>query len=220
MSQRRFDVAGQRLIMRSDRTLHWPRAGILLLADPHFGKGSVFRRQGLGIPAGATRDDLDRLSRALAETGSQRLVILGDFLHAPPAGDEAWLDTFAAWRRRHAALDILVTRGNHDRLASVPDDWALDWRRGTVFEPPFAFRHEPGPVAGAYALAGHWHPVVHLRQGSERLRAPVFWFGAECGVLPAFGRFTGGQPVKPRLGNQLFAVGPETIMHIGIGQRA
>lgn len=218
-ASRDFDVAGQRLTLRADRTLHWARGDTLLLADPHFGKGGVFRRQGLGVPAGTTRHDLDRLSRAVAETGCGRLVILGDFLHAPPAGDEPWLETFADWRRRHAALSVAVTRGNHDRAASLPRDWDLAWLDAPLFDPPFVFRHEPEPAEGGYVLAGHLHPVVHLRGGGERLRPPVFWFTAEFAVLPAFGGFTGGQPVRPRIGHRVYAVGPDDVTEVSLTRK-
>lgn len=73
--------------MRPDHTLYWPAADTLILADPHFGKAGVFRRQSLAVPAGTTRDDLARLTDAIEQTGCRRLLILGDFLHAPPAGD-------------------------------------------------------------------------------------------------------------------------------------
>ena len=45
--------------------------------------------------------------------------------------------------------------------------------------------HYPKPIAGAYVLAGHWHPCVSVRgRAFERLRLPCFWFGDDTGALP------------------------------------
>ena len=98
------------------------RAGsaTLFVADTHFGKAGVFRRHGMGLPQGTTDADLARLGTAIAATEASRVVVLGDFVHAPPAADEPWLARFAAWRAGHAGVDFRVLRGNHDRMDAVP----------------------------------------------------------------------------------------------------
>jgi len=37
--------------LRPDRTLYWPGAQTLVLADPHFGKAQFFRDAGVPVPA-------------------------------------------------------------------------------------------------------------------------------------------------------------------------
>jgi metallophosphoesterase superfamily enzyme len=47
-------------------------------------------------------------------------------------------------------------------------------------------------IDGAYVLAGHEHPVYVIASRADSVRVPCFRFAARCGVLPAFGAFTGG----------------------------
>ncbi|HRM55421.1 MAG TPA: DEAD/DEAH box helicase, partial [Ottowia sp.] len=80
-----IDTQGQRLWLLPDRTLWWPAARTLFVADAHFGKGATFRARGLPVPGGTTADNLARLGHALAERDVEHLVFLGDLLHAREA---------------------------------------------------------------------------------------------------------------------------------------
>ena len=144
------------------------------------------------------------------------LVFLGDLLHAArgrgPTLDRAVGVAFDGWRARSPGLAVHLIRGNHDRAAGDPPPaWGLavhnePWRRG-----PWALCHEPQPVDGAYALAGHWHPCVRLGgPAKDRLRLPCFWLGdpvaRPVGVLPAFGHFTGMHPIERRPADRVWVV--------------
>ena len=212
-----LELAGERLLLRADHSVFWPAADTLLVADTHFGKAGVFRRQGLNVPSGTTDADLERLEQAIAETGASRLIVLGDFVHAPPAFDEPWLARFADWRARHAAIEIAVTRGNHDRVTRLPVDLDIDWRPGSRFERPFVLRHEPNRDTRGPVLAGHLHPVVRLRAGSESLRAPVFWRHEHGLMLPAFCSFAGGGRIEPGPGDRVFVVAEGEVIEARIG---
>ena len=207
-----IELAGEILELRADHSVYWPAARTLFVADTHFGKAGVFRRQGLGVPRGTTDTDLERLGAALNETGAERLIILGDFVHAPPAADAPWLARFAAWRERFAGVEMIVTRGNHDRADRLPIDCDIDWHAGSLFEAPFVLRHEPEADPRGPVLAGHIHPVVRLGDGSESLRAPVFWRHADGLMLPAFCSFAGGGRVSPREGDRVFVVGEGEVV--------
>lgn len=162
-------LAGERVELLAERALHWPRARTLFVADVHLGKTAAFRAGGVPLPGGTTAADLARLSAVLAATCAERLVVLGDLLHAA-AGRTPELDrAFAAWRERHRTLAMTLVRGNHDTKAGDPPP---AWRIEVVGEghplTPFRLCHEPPPNAGrngslfGYALAGHVHPGVHL----------------------------------------------------------
>ena len=207
-----LELAGERLLLRADHSVYWPAARTLLVADTHFGKAGVFRQQGLGVPRGTTDADLNRLGAALTETGAARLIVLGDFVHAPPSADAPWLARFAAWRERFAAVEMIVTRGNHDRADRLPIDCDIGWHAGSLLEAPFVLRHEPAADARGPVLAGHVHPVVRLGDGSERLRVPVFWRHADGLMLPAFCSFAGGGRVSPCAGDRVFVVGEGEVV--------
>ncbi len=210
-------VAGERVQLLPDRALFWPRTETLIVADVHLGKAAAFRRKGVAVPSGGTRDDLDRLECLIEQTRARRLLVLGDLFHTRVSPEEPTIDAFDLFREHLPELCFQVIRGNHDRaIERLPAEWRIEWTTGSLFEPPFVFAHEPAPDARGYVLAGHIHPVVRLRARADSLRLPVFWFGAESdvGVLPSFGAFTGGYRVSPGAADQVVAVTPHGLVFL------
>jgi uncharacterized protein len=206
-------VRGEDLLLLAERALYWRRTRTLLIADPHFGKAATFRTAGVPVPAGTTDGTLARIDATLARTGAARLVFLGDFLHARQGRSPATVAALGAWRERHAGLDVVLVRGNHDRRAGDPPaELRIRCVDAPLVEPPLGFVHHPGPVPGAYALAGHLHPgATMIGRGRQRLRLPCFWFGAQWAVLPAFGEFTGLATIDARPGDQVFIVAGDAV---------
>ncbi len=209
-----IEVAGQRLALLVQRAVLLVDERCLLVADAHIGKAASFRRQGVPVPEGTTAQTLQRLSEAIAVSGARRVVFLGDLLHSAHAHAPATLLALAQWRKQHAALELLLVRGNHDDNAGDPPAalgiQAVDepLRLGTL-----ALCHHPRPRDGAYVLAGHLHPCVVLGgRAHERLRLPCFHFGEAVGVLPAFGAFTGMHALRPRPGERVFVVGDGAVL--------
>jgi DNA ligase-associated metallophosphoesterase len=219
----RIDLCGEAVLLLPERALLWEGAATLILADAHLGKAAAFRAAALPLPGGTTSETLGRLSMALEYTEA-RLVLLGDFFHARSGRAARTLGAISAWRERHAALEVLLVRGNHDRGAGdPPPEWRFQCVEEPFSDPPFAFRHFPPEEPGSpeslggegYVLAGHVHPVVALEGGgrwSETL--PCFLFGETGGILPAFGAFTGGGRVRPRPGDRVFAVAGDAVVGI------
>lgn len=202
-------IAGSEAWLLADKALYWPAGEALLIADIHFGKAAAYRALGQPVPRGTTTSNLQRLDALLAQYRCRQLIFLGDFLHARQSHAPATLAALHAWRERHAGLDILLIRGNHDRSAGDPPP-TLGIR--VVAEPcllgPFALQHEPTPHPSHHVLAGHVHPVCMLRgRGRQRLRLPCFSLEERSTLLPAFGAFTGGMQVSAQPGRRLYAVG-------------
>jgi uncharacterized protein len=208
-----FACAGENLLLHPQRAIVWPSQRTLFIADLHLGKAEIFRRSGIPIPDGHTHADLRRLDALIAGHALQRIVLLGDFLHAASPGRSTHADAFTAWRRSHAQLEFVVVAGNHDRnavgreLADVVDWQPTQWRIG-----PFVCRHHPGHSADGYVLAGHIHPAMTL-YGShrERTRIPVCWVRKGYAVLPSFGSFTGGGDIDPEPEDRLYAFAAERV---------
>jgi uncharacterized protein len=208
-----IEVAGVRLALLAQRAAYLVDERCLLVADAHIGKAVSFRRLGVPVPSGTTTQTLLALSQAIAATSARRVVFLGDLLHSAHAHAPATLQALAQWRHRHAALELLLVRGNHDSRAGDPP---LALGVQAVDEPlclgALALCHHPQPRAGAYVLAGHLHPCVVLGgRAHQRLRLPCFHFGAQVGVLPAFGAFTGMHAVRPGPGERIYVVGDDTV---------
>lgn len=209
-------IRGEPLRMLAERAIFWPRARTLLVADPHWGKAATFRALGVPVPRGTTAGGLDRLGALLGRTGAERIVFLGDFLHAREGRAPATLGALTDWRARHSQVEMLLVRGNHDRRAGdPPPETGIRCVDPPLAEPPFLLAHHPNPLPGGYVLAGHLHPGVRLAgTGRQRERLPCFWFGAAVGVLPAFGDFTGLADIAPARGDAVWVVAGEELVRV------
>ena len=206
-------LAGAELWLLADKAVYYPEYRALLIADVHFGKAAAYRKLGQPVPHGTTQNNLQRLDELLGRYPCDRLIFLGDFLHAPESRAPATLEALAQWRSRHPALEITLIRGNHDKRAGDPPS-ALGIE--TVPEPlllgPFALQHEPDPHATHHVLAGHVHPVYRLRgRGRQTLRLACFYLRGSMSLLPAFGAFTGGFNIEATQDSKIFVVGDGTI---------
>lgn len=196
-------IAGEPMVLLSERALYWPTRRRLLIADLHLGKGDTFRAAGIAVPSGGTLQDLARLDALIAATGATALWVLGDLLHAPNA-PQRWREAWDAWRARHLSLELVALRGNHDRGLD-PAALGIALAGEHVADGPFLLCHDPDAArAPAYAqlhpLGGHLHPVVRLP--GVRGRLPALWLRADRSVLPAFSAFTGGWLVEPAPGER------------------
>ncbi len=220
-------LAGERVELFADRALYWPRGSTLFVADMHLGKTAAFRAGGVPLPRGTTAADLARLARLVAATGTERLIVLGDFLHAAAGRTPALERTFTAWREQHRALRIALVRGNHDAKAGdPPSGWRIEVLAEPHLQPPFLLCHQPPADANGtsgnlfgYALAGHVHPGVQVAgAGLQSERLPCFVLGKSRAILPAFGRFTGLATQSWRGSDRVIAIAGErlfTLPHHG-----
>mgnify|MGYP001544457395 FL=1 len=212
--------AGHMLQLLPQRALWWPAEKTLLVADVHLGKGATFRALGQPLPRGGSSRDLQRLSALVAQLQAQRLVVLGDFWHSRQGLTPTLFHALQQWRGRHAQLQVMLVRGNHDRAISRS---GLPARLGIeLIEEPFPLApalyacHAPplqvpglasadgngksnmppasksAVVPEAFYLAGHLHPAVRLAgKDYDSARLPCFVWQAGQLVLPAFGSLTG-----------------------------
>jgi DNA ligase-associated metallophosphoesterase len=188
-----------------------PRA--LLVADVHLGKAASFRRQGVPVPRGTTRGNLERLDELLTALAPvHQLVVLGDLIHSAQGRTPALLQTLRQWRAQHGATVMTLVRGNHDdRAGDPPAELCIEVVDEPCLRWGLALCHDPATPAPAFRLAGHVHPVLWLGQGIDRLRLPCFVETADSLLLPAFGEFTGGWEVAPAPGQRLHALAPDRV---------
>ena len=231
-----LDIAGRTLVLLPERAAFVPEGGWLLVADAHFGKAHAFRRLGVPVPGGTTADNLTTLDRLIRRWPVRAVVFLGDLLHARHGRGEATLAAVAAWREQHAAVRMLLVRGNHDsRAGDPPLPWGIEvvdepWklpggederadeaaRNGADDGADWLLCHHPQAVPGAFTLAGHVHPAVRVGRGADSLRLPAFHLQPHGLTLPAFGAFTGSHVVSARPADRLFAVAGEAVREVPV----
>jgi len=212
----RISLAGDEALLHPSGALLLSAHGTLLVADAHFGKAVSYRKLGVPVPEATTTATLHDLTKAIAETAAREVVFLGDFLHSARSHARETLQALADWRELHGHIGLTLVRGNHDaRAGDPPTSLGIEVVDEPLRQGAFALCHHPRPVAGAYVLAGHWHPCVSVRgRGHDHLRLPCFWFGDDSGqspahavgILPAFGSFTGMHGIERREGDRIYAV--------------
>lgn len=210
-----IELAGTRVCALATRALAWPEGGLLVIADPHFGKAASFRAHGVPVPGGTTGETLANLDAALAASGAARLVIVGDFLHHRSGASARVFAALADWRARHRALAIDLVLGNHDLHAGrPPPELGIDVHEQALDLGPFRFAHAPCSAPGRHVVAGHLHPAHVLSTGNESVRLPCFVAGTERTVLPAFGAFTGSAVMRLEPQDRVYVLAGEGIFAV------
>jgi DNA ligase-associated metallophosphoesterase len=203
-------LQGEQLVLDHRRVLAWPRRAALFIADTHFGKSAVFRREGVALPEGSDDADLETIGEALDDHGARSLYILGDFVHGALPANHRFYQRFNAWHSRRD-VEIHVVVGNHDVHVDRTSLGAIHWHPRLALD-PFELVHDPEESDGGFFLAGHVHPVVRIATRGDALRMPVFWQRADGLVLPSFGAMTGGFRIRPGSAEHVYGAGPGLVV--------
>lgn len=209
-------VNNEQLTLMPERAVFWPARRTLFVADVHVGKAAAFRALSVAVPEGNLADDLARLSGAIERVNAERIVLLGDVLHAKHGRADHVMQQVAAWRATHSRRHILVVRGNHDlRAGDPPDDWHMHCVDAPAMLAPFVLCHEPCESDAGFVLCGHVHPAIRLTgKGGMSMTLPCFAIGARRMMLPAFGSFTGNALVKPAKGECIAVIAEDEVIAI------
>lgn len=198
------------------RAAFLPAASTVLIADVHLGKPAAFRAAGIPVPESVTTTDLARISELLIGTGASRLIVLGDLIHDQTALLDTTADAVRRWREHHAAIEVDLIIGNHDRRARSCEPLGFRVLGNAHDLGPLLLTHEP-PAEGTIrpTLCGHIHPAIALRRHTTGGgKSPCFWFSGRVGILPAFGAFTGGFCPELDADDLVFAAGRDTVLPV------
>lgn len=209
-------LRGTQLVLCSERCVWWEERSVVFICDTHFGKEAAFRAAAIPVPD-QTQAILERLSRVLTVTGAKHLVILGDLLHSRAGRCRQTFGMIAEWRRKHAAVELTLVRGNHDETSGdPPDDWGIRCHAEPLdIWSPIRLSHRPLRSSQHAVLAGHLHPVIRLSgPGRDTLRLPCFHLRDEVLVLPSFSSFVDGAAIRPQPGDQNFAICEDRVIRI------
>jgi DNA ligase-associated metallophosphoesterase len=210
-----ISCAGQSIRLLPQRCAFWEERGALLLSDLHLGKSATFRHHGIALPEGDTAADLARLDSALAETEAESIIIVGDLFHAASSRSATVMALFADWRARHPELLVQLVIGNHDRGALPPHNCDIVLVSVKYDTGELCFIHDPADITDeAFSICGHLHPVITLPGGNGKISAPCFWHAPRKLVLPSFGGFTGGPPLRPQRDSTYYALAEGRVLPV------
>ena len=210
-----LNISGENLLLSAGRALIWPSQELIIIADLHLGKTALFRQHGMPIPSSVQENDLENISKLLAQFPSKKLIVVGDMFHQNYNED---INSFINWRNSFDALEIILVEGNHDKLpAQHYQHLGITTSKPHLDIAPFRFVHKPPvkSVENLITISGHLHPGVRLigkaRQG---MRLPCFTVTESGMVLPAFSLFTGLQISEVVKGCQYYAIAGNKIMKV------
>lgn len=181
--------AGEEMVLTNQRVLYWPRKKTLLLSDIHIGKSAHFRKHGVAIPQTLIEDDLKRLTTLIEHFSTEKVIIVGDIIHA---GANTEVELFTQFAQQFTATKFILIKGNHDKISfekllnmgihEIYDDLFIDG---------ILLTHEPDDTTHA-TISGHVHPGVSITMPTKnQMRFPCFVVTHNQIILPAFSTFTG-----------------------------
>ncbi|NBB86370.1 MAG: ligase-associated DNA damage response endonuclease PdeM [Bacteroidetes bacterium] len=207
------EIAGVTVWLLPERALYIPSQGALCVADVHIGKAAALQAHAVAVPEGASDADLKRLTTLARRLEATRLIVAGDFVHAPESLSDDIRQALKGWSADLSDVQVDIVRGNHDRgsrLAGVVSQARVHPREFRIG--PFSVQHYPEERTDAYIIAGHLHPGLPLTlHGRDRMRLPCFWIQKRQLVLPAFGTFTGLSDVPQTEGRHAL-VTPDQVL--------
>jgi DNA ligase-associated metallophosphoesterase len=211
-----IELLGEEFLIMPQRGLYWIKEKTLIISDPHFGKDSSFRSQGVYVPEDTSVESLDRLDNMIEKLDPFNLLILGDFYHNIDSRSPATDDHLIEWRNNNSQIAIKLVRGNHDLHAGDPPDYLkIESVDAPIRFGKFLFSHNASESKNLYNIHGHLHPAVKLRgKAKQVLRLPCFLFTEDHAVIPAFGSFTGNHLIYPRQSDRVFCIADNKILDV------
>jgi len=211
----------EQALLLPERAIWLPHHRSLLIADLHIGKGMHFRKAGIPIPGGVVESDLLRLDRLIKQWHPAEVIFLGDLFHSQYNSE--W-DAFGLQISRIRTVRFSLVRGNHDILEqSHYDQFGIRVHPESMSLGGLILSHDQlaKPPESAYNLYGHIHPGFRLRgRGRQAVTLPCFHLGPRCGILPAFGRFTGIKAMTTRPGDRVIVLVNDKLLPVPAGQHA
>lgn len=199
------------------RAVFWPSQRALVLADVHLGKTSTLAANGSPISDCVDGPALESIAKLVAGWSAERIIVVGDLLHAPIGVIEPVIERVAAWRKaRIPDQRFTVVLGNHDRrIEKVAARWNLEVCPDRFAIDGCEFVHDPAHASiGVPFIAGHLHPAVSIGVAADRMKLPCFHRAGHGLILPAFSPFTGGALIRPQPGDRVFAVAPHEVFEV------
>lgn len=211
-------LCDEQVILLPQKAMFWPKHSTLFLADAHFGKAGTFRSHKIAIPSGITETDLSKIDFLVEQLSVQKIIFLGDFIHAKSGMTKRITEQLWQWREKHSTLSVSLVKGNHDRsIKGIAELLRIELLDEPYLMAPFILCHHPDRdyKPEGFVFCGHLHPAVKLYgQAKQKVRLPCFYVQQNQVVLPAFGTFTGCMEIQPSEEEQVFVIADSEVVSL------
>ncbi len=207
----KISINNQEFILHPLGGIFWVKKSLLLISDVHLGKVTHFRKFGAAIPRKAIHENYLLLDKIVADFDPFQICFLGDLFHS--SLNQEW-GLFENWVAKIPSEIILVS-GNHDIIEPHKFE-ALDIPifQELIME-EFLLTHHPEERLGFFNFCGHIHPAIKLRGfGRQNLRLACFFKSKNQLIFPAFGAFTGTHTLKPKKGDEVYAIVEDEVVQV------
>lgn len=204
-------LQNQEFILHPLGGIFWVEKSMLLISDVHLGKVAHFRKFGAAVPQKAVHKNFILLDEIVNHFQPFQICFLGDLFHS--SLNKEW-QLFENWVKKTPS-EIILIAGNHDIIApekfegldiSIFQELILD---------RFLLTHHPEERKDLFNFCGHIHPAITLKGfGRQQLRLPCFFKKENQLIFPAFGTFTGTHILKPKKGDEVFAIVENEVVKI------
>lgn len=201
-------------LLLPEKAMYWPDKEMLILADPHLGKVSHFRKAGIGVPLDAKNENWRTLNDLIESYRPKQVYFLGDLFHSSYNNEWEELNEFMDV---YLDIEFHLVLGNHDILdESVYRKSRLKITKRSLHD-KFLFTHHPleEPEESLFNFCGHIHPSVRLTgKGRQSVKLSCFYFTKQQLILPAFGVFTGTKNLEIEKASRIYGIGEGQILKI------
>ncbi|MFN4083253.1 MAG: ligase-associated DNA damage response endonuclease PdeM [Bacteroidia bacterium] len=192
------------------KAIFWENPKALLISDLHLGKATHFSKNGIGLPANGSKQDLIKLEELISSYNANTVFFLGDLFHSNLNSEWNWFKTFVM---EHKYVKFILLKGNHDIIpVKFFEEIKVEVLNAYKFK-NILLSHEPISANNTFCISGHIHPGVVLKgKGKQKLKLPCFYITEKLCVMPAFGSLTGLEIVYPKEGEKIYAIANNSLI--------
>ncbi len=191
-----------------NKTVYFPKHEILAIGDLHLGYEYMLRESGIHLPLEQIKNTISEIVKIinllrLSGKKVSKVVFLGDIKHyfAFHKGERnLFLDLMQEIEKHVKRENIIVIKGNHEKLANLADKYFVDF----YIQDELAFIHGDEEIKEVFdknnikskeiktIVMGHLHPAITItdKQGIKSEKYKCFLVGSyknkQIIILPSF----------------------------------
>lgn len=184
-----INIQNEVFTLSNQRALVWKKEKALILSDLHIGKTAHFRKNGIALSNQIFESDLKRLSVLIEYFQPEKIIVVGDLLHA---GDNSDVDKFCEWKNQFSEIEFQLVEGNHDRISKkLEAKLCLNFKSTQLEIDNILLIHDFEKSNPKFQITGHIHPGIVIPSKIKNIKLPCFALSENQLLLPAFSEFTG-----------------------------
>ena len=186
-----------------DKTVFFPKHGILAVGDLHLGYEHILRSSGINLPETQTKSIIENLNQIFSEINKKdhklkKIIFLGDIKHyfRFEYQEKYLFNKFLEFLKKHLKdKDIILIKGNHDKI-----EYSGKKMKDYYIKNRIAFLHghknfpqlEKKKDSVDFFVTGHLHPSITISDKSniKREKFKCFLVGKynkkRAIILPSF----------------------------------